>query len=58
MRISKFKLNNYVSFYDQNAQDIELGPGINFIVGKNNSGKTALIDALRIDTSTCLTSQH
>ena len=48
MRISKFKLKNYVSFYDEDAEDIELGPGIHFIVGKNNSGKTALIDALRL----------
>lgn len=46
MRITKFKLKNYVSFYDENAEDVELGPGINFIVGKNNSGKTALINAL------------
>ena len=46
MRISRIKLKNYVSFYDEDAEDIELGPGINFIVGKNNSGKTALIDAL------------
>ena len=44
MRISKVKLNNYVCFND--APEFELGPGINFIVGKNNAGKTALIDAL------------
>ena len=44
MRISKVKLNNYVCFYD--APEFELEPGINFIVGKNNAGKTALIDAL------------
>ena len=49
MRISKFKLKNYVSFYDEDAEDVELGPGINFIVGRNNSGKTALIDALCLD---------
>ena len=46
MRISKFKLKNYVSFFDEDAEDVELGPSINFIVGKNNSGKTALIRAL------------
>ena len=46
MRITKVKLGNYVCFY--NAPEFELGPGMNFVVGKNNSGKTALIDALRI----------
>ncbi len=46
MRITKVKLNNYVCFY--NAPEFELGTGINFIVGKNNSGKTALLDALQI----------
>ena len=46
MRISKLKLKNYVCFYDREADDVEFGPGVNFIVGKNNSGKTALIDAL------------
>ena len=46
MRISKFKLKNFISFYDEYAEDIELGSGVNFIVGKNNSGKTALLDAL------------
>lgn len=51
MRITKFKLKNYVSFYDENAEDVELGPGINFIVGKNNSGKTKLLDALCLDPS-------
>ncbi|MCY4466149.1 MAG: AAA family ATPase [Chloroflexi bacterium] len=44
MRITKVKLNNYVCFYD--APEFELGPGINFVVGKNNSGKTAFLDAL------------
>ena len=44
MRISKVKLNNYVCFYD--APEFELGPGINFVVGKNNAGKTSLVDAL------------
>lgn len=51
MRISKFKLNNYVCFYDEEAEDVELRPEINFIVGKNNSGKTSLLDAILIDTS-------
>ncbi len=46
MRISKVKLNNYVCFYD--TPEFELGPGINFVVGKNNAGKTALLDALSL----------
>ncbi len=49
MRISRVKLNNYVCFYDQDAEWVELGPGINFVVGKNNSGKTAFLDALNLD---------
>lgn len=44
MRIKTVKLNNYVCFY--NTPEFELGPGINFVVGKNNSGKTALLDAI------------
>ena len=44
MRITKVKLDNYVCFYD--APEFELGSGINFVIGKNNSGKTALLDAL------------
>ncbi len=44
MRITKVKLDNYVCFYK--APEFELGPGINFVVGKNNSGKTALVNAL------------
>ena len=43
MRITKVKLDNYVCFYD--TPEFELGPGINFVVGKNNAGKTALLDA-------------
>ena len=46
MRITKVKLDNYVCFHD--APEFELGPGINFVVGKNNSGKTALLDALTL----------
>ncbi len=46
MRITKVRLNSYVCF--NNEPEFELGEGINFVVGKNNSGKTALIDSLRI----------
>ncbi len=47
MRISRVKLNNYFCYYD--APEFELGPGINFVVGKNNTGKTALINALSLE---------
>ena len=46
MRISKVKLHNYMSFYDEDATDVILGEGVNFVLGKNNSGKTALAMAL------------
>ena len=46
MRISRVKLNNYVCFYDEDAEWVELGPGINFVVGKNNCGKTAFLKLL------------
>lgn len=44
MRISKVKLNNYVCFYD--APVFQLAGGLNFVLGRNNSGKTALIGTL------------
>ena len=48
MRISKFKLKNYVSFYDEDDKTdwVELTAGINIVLGANNAGKTALLDAL------------
>ena len=49
MRISKFRLMNYMSYYDQEPEDVVLGPGINFIVGRNSSGKTKLLDMLTLD---------
>lgn len=48
MRISKFRIKNYVSYHaqDENIEWIELDRGINIVLGANNSGKTALLDAL------------
>jgi predicted ATP-dependent endonuclease of OLD family len=46
MFISKFSVKNYKSFLD--SGDIEFKPGINIIVGQNNSGKTALLEALEL----------
>jgi predicted ATPase len=44
MYISKIKIENYKGF--NNHDTIELKQGINLIIGKNNSGKTALLEAL------------
>jgi AAA15 family ATPase/GTPase len=50
MHISKFQLFNYKSFRDSGI--LELKPGINIIVGTNNSGKTALLEALNLSFET------
>jgi AAA15 family ATPase/GTPase len=47
MYISKFKIRNYKSFRE--SREVELRPGFNVIVGKNNSGKTALTEVLSLD---------
>jgi AAA15 family ATPase/GTPase len=44
MMIKAFRIRNYKSFRDSNLQ--ELGPGFNIVIGANNSGKTALTEAL------------
>lgn len=46
MHISKFKLANYKSFYE--PEELALSPGFNIIVGPNNVGKTALLEALSL----------
>ena len=46
MYIKKFRLLNYKSYIDPEL--LELLPGINIIVGQNNSGKTALLEALTL----------
>lgn len=40
LRIKNFRVFDEVSLY--------LNKGVNIIIGENNSGKTAIIDALRI----------
>jgi AAA15 family ATPase/GTPase len=45
MYLSKFRVKNYKSFRD--SGEIEFKPGINVIVGQNNSGKTALLEAIQ-----------
>jgi predicted ATPase len=47
MYLSKFQLFNYKSFLDSGL--LEFTPGINIIVGANNSGKTALLEALTMN---------
>jgi predicted ATPase len=47
MYLSKFRLLNYKSFQDSGF--LEFKPGINIIVGTNNSGKTALLEALSLN---------
>ena len=44
MYLSKIRIKNYKSFRD--SGDIEFKPGINIIVGQNNSGKTSLLETL------------
>ncbi len=44
MYISRFQFNDYKSIYK--SDDIELTTGVNLIVGKNNAGKTALLEGL------------
>jgi ABC-type cobalamin/Fe3+-siderophores transport system ATPase subunit len=46
MYISQFTVTNYKSF-DKSAS-LKLGPGFNIIVGANNTGKTALLEALSL----------
>ncbi len=46
MHISKIKISNYKSFRQSDL--LEFKPGINIIIGPNNSGKTALLEALEL----------
>jgi ABC-type cobalamin/Fe3+-siderophores transport system ATPase subunit len=44
MYISSIKIENYKSFAD--SDEVSLSPSFNVVVGKNNSGKTAFLEAL------------
>src|SRR5260221_6590667 len=46
MYINKFRLTNYKSYSD--SGEVEFKPGFNIIVGQNNAGKTALLEALTL----------
>ncbi|WP_411196245.1 AAA family ATPase [Rhizobium sp.] len=45
MLISEMSLENYASFASSGR--MKFGPGINFVVGQNNTGKSALLGSLR-----------
>lgn len=45
MRINSFRVTSFKSFKDSDR--VELGRDLNFFVGQNNSGKSALISSLR-----------
>jgi predicted ATPase len=49
MYISKFQVFNYKSFKDSTL--LEFKPGINIIIGQNNAGKTAFLEALELGFS-------
>jgi hypothetical protein len=44
--IQSFRVANYKSYLDSN--ELKLSPGFNLIVGQNNVGKTALVEALSL----------
>ena len=46
MYIAKFQIKNYKSFLS--SQEINLTPGFNVVVGQNNAGKTAFVEALSL----------
>jgi len=50
MHFSKFKLENYKSF--RSSKDVSFTPGFNVIVGRNDVGKTALVEGLGLDFGT------
>jgi energy-coupling factor transporter ATP-binding protein EcfA2 len=51
MRIVAFQIENFKSFYSTPEIKID-SPGLTVIVGQNNAGKTALVQALSIDRLT------
>src|SRR2546425_243725 len=47
MQIASFRIENYKSF--RATEDVQLAPGFTVIVGQNNVGKTALVEALSLN---------
>jgi putative ATP-dependent endonuclease of OLD family len=53
MYISELKIENFRLFgEDENAALLRLRPGLTAIVGENDSGKTVIVDALRLALGT------
>ena len=48
MLINEFKIINYKSY--RATTPIQLSTGFNVFIGKNNGGKTALLEALSLST--------
>lgn len=46
MQITQLRIKSYKSFYQ--SEDMRFSPGFNVIIGENNSGKTALLEALSL----------
>lgn len=46
MHISRFQLNEYKCFH--RSEEIRLEPGINIVIGQNNVGKSAFLEALSL----------
>ncbi len=46
MRITRFQIHNYKSFLS--SEELHFTPGFNVVVGKNNVGKTAFVQALSL----------
>ncbi|MBQ6304137.1 MAG: AAA family ATPase [Clostridiales bacterium] len=51
MYIKKFKIKNFRTFGEEGIT-LQFNKGVNAIIGENNSGKSAIIDAIRIAYST------
>jgi predicted ATPase len=47
MHIDRFKLYNFKSFLD--SPPVKFSPGLNVVVGQNNAGKSALLEALGLN---------
>jgi putative ATP-dependent endonuclease of OLD family len=47
MYIKKVHISNF-RIFDECGVDIEFNSGINAIIGENNNGKSAIVDAIRI----------
>lgn len=56
MYLQELRISNFRCFSD--PQTIEFSKGINVLVGENDSGKSAIIDAIRMQLKVEHTWQH